>query len=133
MSAASPSKRSLTSKVLRFPLVGAMSSGIYALGTALCIAQWHMAHELASLSGYLMALPFSFFGHRNFTFGANGRISAELLRFCGVHAIGIALSWTCMTVVDRLHLHYAFGIVGAVVLVPVVSFLILDRWVFRAD
>jgi hypothetical protein len=33
--------------------------------------------------------------------------------------------------VDLLGLHYSAGIFGGVVLVPIVTFLVLNRWVFR--
>lgn len=126
-----PTNRSFASKVVRFPVVGLLSSAIYALATSLCISQWRMEPGLASLAGYLIALPFSFFGHRNFTFGASGRPSAEFARFCTLHAIGFALAWGSMKLAGSLHLHWGFGVFGAVVLVPAVSFLVLDRWVFR--
>lgn len=126
-----PPQRSLAAKAMRFPLVGLLSSAIYAVATSLCISQAQMDHGLASLTGYLVALPVSFFGHRNFTFGASGRPTAEFARFIVMHAVGFALAWGAMNMAGRMQLHWGFGVFGAVVLVPAVSFLVLDRWVFR--
>jgi len=126
-----PPQRALRDKLLRFPLVGLLSSVVYAVATWVCISQLHLDHRVASLLGYLTALPVSFLGHRHFTFAATGKPSAEIVKFAAVHSIGMGLSWLSVSATDWMHVHYAFGIVGAVVLVPIMSFLVLDRWVFR--
>lgn len=121
------------SKFLRFPIVGLASSLIYAAATSIYIAGFHLDSKAATLLGYASAMPFSFLAHRSFTFGSTGAFGTEFFRFALVHAVGALVSWLAMGLaVERLHLHYAIGIVGAVVLVPVISFLVFDRWVFKS-
>ena len=133
--AAAPARpaRSFVSKLLRFPVVGALSSALYAASTWFYIARLGLDENVAAFAGYATAIPFSFLGHRNFTFGSRGGARAELVRFAVVHAAGVLVAWASMQASSRLGLHYAVGIVAAVVLVPLVSFLVLDRCVFRVD
>ena len=121
------------SKLVRFPIVGLASTLIYAVSTAAYIAHLGLGTQVAALAGYGTAIPFSFLAHRSFTFGSAGGVRIEFIRFAVVHAVGAILSWLSMGLaVERLHLHYAVGIVGAVVLVPLVSFLLFDNWVFKS-
>lgn len=118
-------------KLVRFPIVGLVNSLVYAVATTVYISQFAVDNKLATFLGYLTSLPIAFFGHREFTFGSTGGLLIELRRFCLVHAVGVLISWLSMsTAVDFFGLHYAVGIFGAVVLVPIVSFFVFDRWVF---
>ncbi len=129
---ASSGARSLRVKLLRFPAVGAASTLIYAIATSSYISLFSVGNELAAFFGYMTAVPFAFFGHRSFTFSSRGAVTTELGRFVLVHLIGLVVSWFSMHVmVGQFHLHYAFGIAGAMVLVPTISFVLFDRWVFR--
>jgi putative flippase GtrA len=124
--------RSLTSKLLRFPIVGAVSSAVYAVATWFYISHLGVGSSVATFAGYATAIPFSFFAHRSLTFGSRGAVGAEMKRFALVHAAGMFVAWASMRASEALDLHYAIGIVTAVVLVPLVSFVVLDRWVFKA-
>lgn len=122
----------MAQKIVRFPIVGVVNSLVYAVATTAYISQFQVGSKAASLLGYLTALPVAFFGHRRFTFGSTGSVSAQMRRFCLVHAVGVFVSWLAMgAAVDFFSLHYAVGIFGAVVLVPIISFFVFDRWVFR--
>lgn len=124
--------RSLASKLVRFPIVGALSSAVYAVATWFYIARLGMDSSAATFAGYATAIPFSFFAHRSVTFGSRGAIGIEMKRFAVVHAVGMFVAWSSMRASEFLGLHYAVGIVTAVVLVPLVSFVAFDRWVFKA-
>jgi len=124
--------RSLASKLVRFPIVGALSSAVYAASTWFYIARLGVESSAATFAGYATAIPFSFFAHRSLTFGSRGAIGIEMKRFAVVHAAGMFVAWSSMRASEFLDLHYGVGIVTAVVLVPLVSFVVLDRWVFKA-
>ena len=115
--------RSFVSKLLRFPVVGALSSALYAASTWFYIAHLGLDENVAAFAGYATAIPFSFLGHRNFTFGSRGGAPGELVRFVVVHAAGMLVAWASMQASSRLGLHYAVGILAAVVLVPLVRSL----------
>ena len=125
--------RSLTSKLVRFPIVGALSSAVYAVATWFYISRLGVGSSAATFAGYMTAIPFSFFAHRSLTFGSRGAVGVEMKRFALVHAVGMLVAWLSMRTTEALDLHYAVGIVTAVLLVPLVSFVVLDRWVFRGD
>ncbi|MEP7097223.1 MAG: GtrA family protein [Dokdonella sp.] len=125
--------RSLTSKLVRFPIVGALSSAVYAASTWFYIARLGLGSSAATFAGYATAIPFSFFAHRSFTFGSRGAVGVEIKRFALVHAAGMLVAWLSMRASQVLGLHYAVGIVTAVLLVPLVSFVVLNRWVFRTN
>jgi hypothetical protein len=58
--------------------------------------------------------------------------SGEAVRFLIAQGINLAISVLAMTVVTyNLHMSYVFGIIAAVVIVPIINFFVLDRWVFQ--
>lgn len=121
----------LVAKVMRFGLVGAMNSLIYAVVTALCVRNLSVNSTLSSVIGYVAVLPLAFAAHKWFTFRAVGDARAEMFRFAIVYISGLAISVLAMYLAtDILGLSYLFGIAGAVLLVPLLTLFVLDRWVF---
>lgn len=121
----------LVSKALRFGLVGALSSAIFSIVTAACVRLWGIDPKLASIAGYLASMPVNFVCNRRFSFRSEGTLTRDLSRFIGLHAGNIVLTSLSMgAIVDILGLHYLFGVVAAVVLVPLVNFFALNWWVF---
>ena len=119
-------------KLLRFAAVGALSGGIYALVVALCVSGFSLDPRFASGLGYLASLPVNFAGNRKFTFLGQGPIAFELLRFLLVHGANIAAAVLVMTVAVReFGLHYLVGVAATILVIPFITFLIMDRWVFR--
>lgn len=119
-------------KLSRFAGVGILNSFVYAIATTMFVRHLAWNPTLASIAGYVVAVPLAFVAHRVFTFSSNGKVSFELPRFVAVHVLGIGVSWLVMVLAaEWLRLHYAVGIVAAIVLVPVLSYVILDRHVFR--
>jgi putative flippase GtrA len=119
-------------KLVRFALVGATNGIIYAAATALYIEILGVNSTLASGMGYFTVLPFAFVAQREFTFAGRGRVGLELIRFVATHLASLGVSVLAMfTAVDYLGLHYIVGIAAAIGLVPLVTFFVMDRWVFR--
>ena len=87
--------------------------------------------RFASVLGYFTAVPFAFYAHRSYTFGSQGAVKLELRRFVIAQATSLLVSVFAMAAaIDYFGLHYAVGIIGGIVLVPIVTFLALDLWVF---
>jgi putative flippase GtrA len=119
-------------KIFRFCLVGAANAVIYALSTSIYIVQFGIGDKTASVLGFCTAVPFAFLAHRSFTFSSRGLARIELPRFIVIQLASLLTSVFAMgAAVDLLGLHYSAGIFGGVVLVPVVTFLVLNKWVFR--
>lgn len=122
----------LWAKGLRFGLVGVGSGLIFAAVTAVLVSGAGFGGKLASGCAYIASLPLNFVGHRNFSFRSEGAWLGDAARFCAVHAVNLAVTMGAMAgAIDGFGLHYAFGIFGAVVLVPVTNFLLMNIWVFK--
>lgn len=119
-------------KIARFAGTGVISGLIYAAVTALSISFVGLTATAGSVVGYAAAIPVNFALQRSFTFRSEGQLSADFIRYSFVQGTNMALCWAAMVAtVDILHLHYAFGIVAAILIVPLVTYFVMDRWVFR--
>jgi putative flippase GtrA len=121
----------LALKALRFGFIGALSGLVFAVTTTILTGWIGMNPKLASVVGYLMSMPLNFVGNRRFAFKSENMLSEDLLRFVLLHTGNILLTVLAMGAVDLLKLHYEFGIVAAMVVVPCVSFAAMNWWVFR--
>jgi putative flippase GtrA len=119
-------------KAIRFGLVGVLSGTVFSVVTALLVRLVGTDPKLASVAGYLASMPLNFVGNRRFSFRSAGSLAGDLTRFVLLHTFNILLTVLSMgVVVDLLRLHYAVGMVGAIVLVPLVNFAAMNWWVFR--
>jgi putative flippase GtrA len=124
--------RSFIAKGLRFALVGGTSGLIFAVATAFFISCVGADERLASMAGYLISMPINFFANRTFAFQSRGRAWADALRFVALHILNVVITVLAMeTSIKALGLHYAFGIAGAIICVPLISFILMNIWVFR--
>lgn len=119
------------SKLLRFASVGVANAMAYALATRLYADVFAVSAAVASGLGYATAVPMAFFGHRNLTFEAKGALSPQLVRFLGNHLFGfvlaVAIPWLTT---DLLAWPIWLGMGATILAVPVVSYLVMDKWVF---
>ena len=119
-------------KLLRFAVVGLACGGIYAAVTALLVSGLGATPVAASIAGYCAAVPAGFLGHRRFSFRSHGRWTGEAARFVATQALNIAVTAGAMygatSVFGR---GYGWGMIAAVILVPIANFLVLNLWVFR--
>lgn len=123
---------SLIAKAARFASVGVLSGTIYACVTALLVSGLGAAPIPASIAGYCASVPASFIGHRQFSFRSNGRLSLEALRFVLAQALNIAVTAGSMHAATAwLGSAYWWGMIAAVVLVPIANFAFMNLWVFR--
>jgi putative flippase GtrA len=119
-------------KLTRFVFVAAVSAALYALGTSLSIRNWGIDGRWAVVVGYALALPFNFMAHRHHTFRSRGVLTADLLRYVVMQLVNLALCFGAMVIaVNVFALNYVVGIVAGIVVVPVATYLVMDRYVFR--
>ena len=79
-----------------------------------------------------MALPLNFIGNRRFSFRSTNALAGDAGRFLLLHAGNLIVTVMAMgAIADLLGLHYSAGILAAVIIVPVVNFLVMQWWVFR--
>jgi putative flippase GtrA len=119
--------------VLRFAVLGAVSTALYAgivwLGTSLL----HVPPLAMNVIGYLAVLPVNFVLHRNCTFIARSAAAGQILRFVIVHSFNIMTSSLVYVIADFFKAPTAVAIIGVCFVVPASQFLALDQWVFRRE
>ncbi len=119
-------------RLLRFGLVAAVSGSVYALACAGLILQAGVEPKLASVYAYVVSIFVNFAGQRRFTFRSDASLLPEALRFCVVHGVNIGVSWLiALVVVQWLGLHFVFGILATLLVIPLSTYVLLNLWVFQ--
>jgi len=127
-------KNSLLKLFMRFASVGMVSGLLYVAAVAFLVEIMALEAVWASVLGYAIAIPVSFFGHRNITFRSDGQVSGEFLRFFLVHVCGLTVSFFSMNLATQiLGLSYWVGMISVVLLVALISFVIMNSWVFMSS
>ena len=123
-------------RVSRFALVGIAATAIYAAGAFLLSGGFGPAMlpaAAASVAAYVVAGLFSYGGHKYFTFVSGGNHLFEAPRFIVLTAVGLGISALLPVIlVDGLLLPPLVPIIATCVAVPVVNYVVLDRWVFAS-
>lgn len=124
----------LIRKFLRFTIVGATNALVYAVATRLYAHVWSLDVSIASGLGYATAVPMAFLGHRNLTFEAGGALSPQFVRFVVSHLFGLMLSVAIAWVTsDLLGWHIWIGIGVTTLTISIMSYVIMNRWVFASS
>lgn len=118
-------------KLLRFGGVGLLATGFYAL-LAFVFAVLDLGPTPASVAAYLLAAAFSFTAHKRFTFNSPASPARELPRFALINGLGLLLATAApLVLTERLGLPSVTAVLVTCIGVPAISFLGLDRFVFR--
>lgn len=120
-------------RLVRFLMVGGVSTSIYAAGTVLLTRVGHgrLTPGEASVLAYLVGAAFSYTAHKLFTFRSDGAHAVAAPRFATSTACGLTLSYGLAEVLSHwLGLPIEVPVAIATILVPVMNYLLLSRWVF---
>ncbi len=123
--------KQLAGKLVRFGAVGGTSTLLFSVLTWLLVSKGGMHPVLATVVAYLL-LPPNFIAHKYFTFASKGQVSTESTRFLLVHGLNIALSAGGMAIISQASLDYRWGILFSAIAVPIIVFVVMNAWVFRA-
>lgn len=116
-------------RVLRFALVGGLSTCLHIVVAYGAIRQWGWLPSLANGLAYGVATVFSYAANAAWTFSA--RITPHnMWRFASVSACGLALSMGVSHVAATLGLPAWCGIALVVLVVPPVTFALHTKWTF---
>ena len=106
---------------------------IFSVAIAVLVTGFAWEEKVASAVAYLISMPVSFIGNRRFSFRSNGHLSVEIFRFLIVHGLNILVTVCSLGVAtDIFGIHYVFGVLIAILLVPPATFLAMNFWVFAA-
>lgn len=118
-------------KLSRFAVVGLAATALYA-ALALLFGSLGWSAVGASVAAYALAAVFSYAGHKFLTFMSQGSHASELPRFVASTSLGFGLATALPLILSGgLGLANAVSVIATCIVVPVVNFLLLDRFVFR--
>ncbi len=117
-------------KLSWFAVVGLAATALYA-ALALLFGSFGWSAVGASVAAYVLAAAFSYAGHKFLTFMSPGSHSSELPRFVASTALGLGLATALPLVLSSwFGMPNIVPVVATCTVVPVVNFVLLDRFVF---
>lgn len=117
----------------KFASVGLMSTVIHAFVYALGVYSFNIQAQFSNLAGYLVAVLFSYYFQMNWTFIGRGNEASfeSFTKFISSSLIGLVLNASFVFMVDEVFLiDPMYALVGIVFFTPVVTFFLLNFWVF---
>ncbi|RJT26025.1 GtrA family protein [Mesorhizobium waimense] len=117
----------------RFGLVGIAATILYAALAAAFAKSERLGFTpiQASLAAYAAAALFSYLAHKSVTFVSGRPHQTEAPRFFLLAATGLAIAYGAPALLTvKLGLPLIIPVLVTCLLVPVINFFVLDRWVF---
>ena len=118
--------------LIRFGISGAAATLTHLL-LFIALVEWaHLRPVFAAVPSFLAAVLVSYGLNYYWTFTADGPHRVMLPRFALLALAGLGLNLlVTYAVVDVLGLWYGYALAVIVTLIPVATFLVSRRWVFR--
>lgn len=116
-------------KLMRFGAVGLSSSLLYGL-MASALIHAHLELVVAHCIAYALAIPFSYFAQRGFTFRSSRSHVMSFPRFLLTNAVSFLLSTAIVAMSTAFQIPAAAAIAAVIVFVPLINYLFLNAWVF---
>jgi putative flippase GtrA len=119
-------------RISRFVLIGIASTVLYAVLAFAFARMEGLGATGASVLAFTLAAVFSYAGHKYVTFVSDGAHRLELPRFLVLSASGLAVAIALPGLLtEMLGMPAAIPILLTCLIVPVVNYVVLGRWVFR--
>lgn len=126
-----PAGRPGAALLSRFAAVGLLSTAVYAVLALLLSGPWIAFPQVAaSAAAYATATVFSYLAQKFVTFRSPGAHRQQAPRFAAAAVLGFAVATIIPAVTAALGAPVLVPVALTCVLVPVLSFLLLSRWVF---
>ena len=121
-------------QIIRYAVFGVAVSLGYTVNVILFVEVFGWPHPaLASALCFIIWTPVSYIGHRDFTFVFTGQHFNAAIKFGLTFVIRLAISaYTVQIATDIFHVHYLFGVLANWIVLPLITYFVLDMWVFRA-
>ena len=115
-----------------FAIIGFLNTLVHGSILITAVEYFNAAVVLAHFIAFFFANMFSYIMNSKLTF----RIDLSFLHYCrflmaSMLALGLTLSLSWVT--DQLGLHYLFGFLLIIVLVPALTFITLKSWAFAKN
>jgi putative flippase GtrA len=119
-------------KLVGFAFFGALAGATYAGALILLVERLRMPVFLASVLGFAIAIPVSYFGNRWVTYRSRNVMGPEALRFLVVQVGNLLItSLIVHFATGRFQLSSFAAVAVAFVAAPIVSFVLFELWVYR--
>ena len=117
-------------QALRFAISGVLVTGLHVLIATVFIQYVLPVPSLANGMAFVVATVFSYWINTTWSFSSplHGR---NLIRFCIVSFVGLSLAMLISGAAQYYGLHYLYGIVLVVCIIPPVTFLLHNFWTYR--
>jgi putative flippase GtrA len=122
-------RRAQALKLVRFGMTGLSSSLLYALLVSLLL-RIPDGMVLAHCIAYALAIPYSYFAQRGFTFRSSQSHAISFPRFVLTNILGFLLSTAIVATAVALKIPAMIAIALVVIVVPLISYLCMNAWVF---
>lgn len=118
-------------EIFRFLVVGGFITLIHVVVAIISSYYFNLGNQISNLTGYLVAVFASYFGHSFFTFNATKDHARQAPKFFIVSILGFFTSSTITFLVCNLMQgSMFFAMILVAIFVPVVTFLGSKFWVF---
>ena len=87
---------------------------------------------VASVCAYLVSAAFSYYGHKYWSFASKRAHAIAVPRFLASAALGLALAYFIPLAGRELALPATAAYIATCIIVPLVNFFVLGKWVFGA-
>jgi putative flippase GtrA len=125
------SEMKILGKILRFGVSGAGTTALYIILVNLLVSLSILKPIVASVGAYIICIVASYFLQSRYTFQSSANTRIQIVKFCFVSLVGLAISTVVMTwavaVKDLPYWLSALVVAGAI---SVGNFFALLGWVF---
>ncbi len=115
-----------------FGVVGASSALCYAGAMTITISEFSWPPPAGNALAYLLSMSVSYFGHKILTFRSSVAHHRAVPRFLAQSAIGYLYAAVAVHAGGMLRWPYGVAIGFVTLSLPVLNFVVLDRFVFAA-
>lgn len=119
-------------RLATFATIGAVATISYAL-IAESLISLRLTPLWASLIAYAICATWSYLGHKHFTFSSSGSHATEAPRFAIATVVGLLVAIAMPVLFARLFGSSPYtAVMATCVLAPIISYIVSQRFVFRA-
>lgn len=120
-------------QLLRFGVTGVVATLVHFLALTGAVEHLHIPPSIANGLAFCCAVGVTYTGQAFWVFGARDHSARRFAKFLTTALGGLLANVAIMAfAVDILGLAYRIGFVGALILVPLGTFVINKLWVFRS-
>ena len=118
-------------RVVVFLGVGLFNTGAFFVLANVLAYLLDFGPRAAAYISYALLIPVSFLGHRRITFGSNGNVSREWIKFCFIQLTNILIIAGVTQAAETFPMlagWVSFAIIS--ILIPALNFVVFQLWVF---